>query len=86
MTTLVHNSPLGDLDIPGVGTIPPGEPFEVDDPALAEKLLEQQELFTAFTKPKPKAARQRGKAAAEQAPDPTPTDTTAPTTTEGENQ
>lgn len=43
--TLVHNSPLGELEIPTVdGTVPPGVPFDVDDD-IAESLLEQHELY-----------------------------------------
>jgi len=44
--TLIHSSPLGALEIPGVlGAVPPGEPFDVDD-AIADSLLEQTDLYT----------------------------------------
>lgn len=42
---LVHHSPLGALEIPGVDGAPePGEPFDVDDD-LAQSLLEQSDLY-----------------------------------------
>jgi len=44
MQQLTHLSPLGDLEIPNVGVVAPGETFEVDD-HTAEQLLEQDELF-----------------------------------------
>lgn len=45
MTKLIHHSPLGALEIPGVLGFPePGEPF--DAPAdIAATLLEQSELY-----------------------------------------
>lgn len=45
MTTLIHKSPLGALEIPGVlGNPKPGEPFEVEfDHAAA--LLDQSALY-----------------------------------------
>lgn len=45
MTTLVHKSPLGPLEIPGVlGLVDPGQPFELerDDAFL---LLDQGDLY-----------------------------------------
>lgn len=43
--TLVHHSPLGSLEIPGVvGPVEPGSPFEVDE-QIADSLLQQDELF-----------------------------------------
>lgn len=42
---LIHQSPMGDLEIPTVlGVVPAGEPFEVDDD-IAESLLEQGDVF-----------------------------------------
>lgn len=42
---LIHHSPLGPLEIPGVlGTPAPGEPFDVDDD-IAENLLVQSDLY-----------------------------------------
>jgi hypothetical protein len=47
---LIHHSPMGALDIPTVGTIEPGEPF--DCPAdLADSLLEQADLYTLADEP-----------------------------------
>lgn len=56
--TLIHASPLGALEIPGVpGAVPPGEPFDVDD-AIADSLLEQSDLYTlAPTTPAPAAPK-----------------------------
>lgn len=45
MTTLIHHSPLGALQIAGVaGSVEPGEPFDIDD-AAATVLLEQSDLY-----------------------------------------
>ena len=45
MARLIHTSPLGALEIPGVlGTPEPGEPFDVDDD-IAESLLTQTDLY-----------------------------------------
>ena len=44
-------SPLGDLDIPGVGIVPAGHQFEVSGD-LAESFLKQPENFTRVDKPK----------------------------------
>lgn len=53
MKTLIHNSPVGELEIPTVlGTIAPGVPFDVDDD-IADNLLEQHELFALAEPPKP---------------------------------
>lgn len=47
MKTLIHHSPLGPLEIPGViGRPEPGEPFAVDDDIAAE-LLTQTDLYSA---------------------------------------
>ena len=44
-TTLIHSSPLGALEIPGVlGAVEPGEPFTVTDERAAT-LLDQSELY-----------------------------------------
>lgn len=43
---LIHHSPLGALEIPGVlGRPKPGEPFDIDDD-LGKSLLKQSELYT----------------------------------------
>lgn len=43
--TLVHHSPLGALEIPGVlGAVEPGTPFDVDE-QIATSLLQQGDLF-----------------------------------------
>lgn len=48
-TKLIHSSPLGGLEIPGVlGAVVPGEPFDIDDD-LARSLLEQTDLFREAT-------------------------------------
>lgn len=45
MAKLIHLSPLGALEIPGVlGRPEPGEPFDVDDD-LVDGLLAQSELY-----------------------------------------
>lgn len=45
MTTLVHKSPLGPLEIPGVlGLVDPGQPFELEQ-ADAFLLLDQGDLY-----------------------------------------
>lgn len=45
MTTLIHSSPLGALEIAGVpGLIAPGEPFNVDE-LHALTLLQQSDLY-----------------------------------------
>lgn len=44
MTQLIHSSPLGALEIPGIGIVDPGEAFEVE-PGHAKILLEQDELY-----------------------------------------
>lgn len=50
MATLIHTSPLGPLEIPGVLGYPaPGEPFEVPDD-LAEALLSQTDLYQTAPK------------------------------------
>ena len=55
MKTLIHQSPLGALEIVGVpGVIEPGEPFKVDDD-VAESLLIQSELYRVATKAQLKA-------------------------------
>jgi hypothetical protein len=60
--TLVHSSPIGALEIPGVvGAIPPGEPFAVDD-AIAESLLEQADLYTLAPSASAQAAPKKGTA------------------------
>ncbi len=42
---LIHRSPLGTIDINGVGpSIPPGIPFDAPDD-VAETLLQQTDLF-----------------------------------------
>jgi hypothetical protein len=42
---LIHQSPLGDLEIPTVlGPVPAGEPFEVDND-IAGSLLAQGDLY-----------------------------------------
>ena len=51
MTKLIHSSPLGALEIPGLGVIEPGEPFEVDA-VRAAGLLEQAELYSVAPKPR----------------------------------
>jgi hypothetical protein len=55
---LVHSSPLGALEIPGVlGPVEPGKPFSVDK-VIADSLLEQSDLFAlAVTAPKKGTAR-----------------------------
>jgi hypothetical protein len=45
MVKLIHHSPLGALDIPGVGTVEAGEVFEVDA-GTAKQLLQQSELYS----------------------------------------
>lgn len=51
MAKLIHLSPLGALEIPGVlGRPEPGEPFDVDDD-LVEGLLLQSDLFRVATPP-----------------------------------
>ena len=56
MAKLIHNSPLGALEIPGVlGHPEPGEPFDVDDD-LIEDLLAQSDLYAPAPKPRSKAA------------------------------
>lgn len=50
---LIHLSPLGELEIPTVlEPVAPGVPFDVDDD-IAERLLEQHELFKLADPPKP---------------------------------
>ena len=44
-------SPLGDLDIPGVGIVPAGHTFEASGD-LAESFLKQPENYTRTDKPK----------------------------------
>jgi hypothetical protein len=52
VATLIHESPLGDLEIPTVlGTVPPGVPFDVDDD-IALSLLTQGDLFHLAAPPK----------------------------------
>ena len=52
MATLIHESPLGDLEIPTVlGTVPAGVPFDVDDD-IALSLLHQGDLFHLAAPPK----------------------------------
>jgi hypothetical protein len=51
MVKLIHHSPLGALEIPGVlGNPEPGEPFDAP-PAIAERLLEQSDLFQKAVSP-----------------------------------
>ena len=64
---LIHSSPLGALEIPGVpGAIEPGKPFTVDD-ATAARLLTQSDLYapapTAAKKAAPTAAKKAAAAA-----------------------
>lgn len=51
MTKLIHSSPLGRLDIPGVGSIPAGEEFEVST-GQAATLLEQSDLYHRARQPR----------------------------------
>lgn len=45
MVKLIHRSPLGALEIPGVLGMPePGEPFDAP-PEIAHRLLEQSDLY-----------------------------------------
>ena len=56
MKTLIHSSPLGELEIPTVlGTVPPGVPFDVDDD-IAGSLLEQTDLYKLAPTKKGKSA------------------------------
>lgn len=43
-TRLIHSSPLGVLEIPDVGEVPAGEPFDCPDD-IAEGLLIQTDLY-----------------------------------------
>lgn len=68
MPLIIHTSPLGDLEIAGVGKVPAGEPFEVPDD-IAETLLEQHELYALAGKPagkKPASTTTTDEAADEQ--------------------
>lgn len=50
---LIHHSPLGPLEIPGVlGAPAPGEPFDVDDD-IGETLLAQSDLYALATPDEP---------------------------------
>ena len=52
MATLIHESPLGALEIPTVlGEVPAGVPFDVDDD-IALSLLTQGDLFHLAAPPK----------------------------------
>lgn len=52
MATLIHESPLGALEIPTVpGEVPAGVPFDVDDD-IALQLLHQGDLFHLAAPPK----------------------------------
>lgn len=65
MAKLIHESPLGDLEIPTVlGVVPAGVPFTVDDD-IAASLLEQGDLFRKATKAEITAADKAAKAAAD---------------------
>lgn len=45
MTKLIHQSPIGTLEIPGVlGVVAPGEPFDAPD-EIAASLLTQGDLY-----------------------------------------
>lgn len=67
MAKLIHESPLGDLEIPTVlGTVPAGVPFDVDAD-IAQSLLEQGDLFRKATKAEVTAAEKAAKAAADEA-------------------
>ena len=44
MPKLIHHSPLGALEIAGIGTVPAGEPFTVDA-RTARRLLAQSDLY-----------------------------------------
>lgn len=58
--TLIHHSPLGALEIPGVlGPVEAGVPFTVDA-AIADSLLEQADLFTTAPSTSAKAASSKG--------------------------
>ncbi len=78
MTTLIHRSPLGALDIPGVGVIEPDEPFDVPA-SLAEQLLEQSELYFEAGGSAPAKAKDK---AASAVPAESPEANEPPTTTE----
>lgn len=90
MTTLVHTSPLGDLDIPSVGIIPAGEPFDVPDD-VAEQLLAQSDLYREHAPATPATGRKKKTpAAVTEAPTTEPganeAPATDPTTPEGETK
>lgn len=54
MRKLVHQSPLGALEIPGVvGILAPGEPFDAPDD-IAESLLEQSDIYQTAPRGKSK--------------------------------
>ncbi len=54
---LVHNSPLGPLEIPGVLGLPaPGEPFDAPDD-IGASLLEQSDLYQRAKAPGVKELR-----------------------------
>jgi hypothetical protein len=48
--TLIHHSPLGELEIPGAGVVKPGERFSVDA-AIADVLLEQGDVYQLASTP-----------------------------------
>lgn len=55
--TLVHQSPIGALEIPTVlGPVEPGEPFDVDDD-IANSLLQQTGVYRLASPPTLKQAR-----------------------------
>lgn len=54
---LIHHSPLGALEIPGVLGYPePGEPFDAPDD-IAQSLLEQSDLYELAPEPTLKELR-----------------------------
>lgn len=55
---LVHSSPLGAIEIPGVlGAPKPGEPFDAPDD-IAKSLLKQSDVFTRAATKKATAAEE----------------------------
>lgn len=54
MQTLIHRSPIGALDIPDVGIIEPGVPFDVSDDLVEGLLI--QDIFEIATKAEIRAA------------------------------